>query len=100
MSSIRNSSCIPIVRIRRRGVRKFTDPVNIELYFSNPFIVGGVGSFPGIALAALLLGMAQHFGAWFIGSQWQDAIAFIILIVFLLFKPEGFMGKKVKAATV
>jgi len=63
-------------------------------------IVGGVGSFPGIALAALLLGMAQHFGAWFIGSQWQDAIAFIILIVFLLFKPEGFLGKRVKAATV
>jgi len=63
-------------------------------------IVGGVGSIPGIALAALLLGMAQHFGAWFIGSQWQDAIAFIVLIVFLLFRPEGFMGNKVKAATV
>lgn len=63
-------------------------------------IVGGVSSFPGIALAALLIGMAQHFGAWFIGSQWQDAIAFIILLVFLLFKPEGFLGKKVKAATV
>ncbi len=63
-------------------------------------IVGGVGSIPGIALAALLLGMAQNFGAWFIGSQWQEAIAFIILIVFLLFKPEGFLGKRVKAATV
>jgi len=63
-------------------------------------IVGGVGSIPGIALAALLLGMARHFGAWYIGSQWQDAIAFIILIVFLLFKPEGFLGKRVKAATV
>jgi len=63
-------------------------------------IVGGVGSIPGIALAALLLGMAQHFGVWYIGSQWQDAIAFIILIVFLLFKPEGFLGKRVKAATV
>lgn len=63
-------------------------------------IVGGVGSFPGIALAALLLATAQHLGVWFIGSQWQDAIVFIILIVFLLFKPEGFLGKRVKAATV
>ncbi len=63
-------------------------------------IIGGVGSFPGIALAALLLATAQHLGVWFIGSQWQDAIAFIILIVFLLFKPEGFLGKRVKTATV
>ncbi|MHA2283585.1 MAG: branched-chain amino acid ABC transporter permease [Promethearchaeota archaeon] len=63
-------------------------------------IIGGINSIPGIALGALLLAMAQHSGAWYIGSQWQDAIAFIILIVFLLFKPEGFLGKKVKAATV
>ena len=63
-------------------------------------IIGGVGSIGGIVLGALLLGMAQHFGAWYIGSQWQDAIAFVILVVFLLVRPEGFMGKKVKSATV
>lgn len=59
-------------------------------------IIGGINSIPGIALAALLLATAQHFGAWFIGSQWQDVIAYIILVLFLLFKPEGFFGKKVK----
>ena len=63
-------------------------------------IIGGVNSIPGIALAALLLAMAQHFGTWYIGSQWQDAIAFVILVLFLLFKPEGFLGKRVKTATV
>lgn len=63
-------------------------------------IIGGVNSTSGIALGALLLGMAQHFGAWFIGSQWQDAIAFVILVLFLLFKPEGFFGKKIRSATV
>ena len=63
-------------------------------------IIGGVNSILGIALGALLLGMAQNFGAWYIGSQWQDAIAFVILVLFLLFKPEGFFGKKVKSATV
>lgn len=63
-------------------------------------IIGGVNSIPGIALGSLLLAMAQHFGAWYIGSQWQEAIAFIILVIFLFFKPEGFLGKKVKAATV
>jgi len=63
-------------------------------------IIGGVGSITGTALGALLLGMAQHLGVWKISSQWQDAIAFVILLIFLLFKPEGFLGKKVKKATV
>ena len=63
-------------------------------------IIGGVGSIPGVALGALLLGLAQHLGVWKISSQWQDAIAFIILFIFLLFKPEGFLGKKVKKTKV
>jgi branched-subunit amino acid ABC-type transport system permease component len=60
-------------------------------------IVGGVGSIPGVAL---LLGFAQNFGVWKISSQWQDAIAFVILFVFLLVKPEGFLGRRVKKASI
>ena len=63
-------------------------------------IIGGVGSIPGVALGALLLGMAQHLGVWKISSQWQDAIAFVILLIFLVFRPQGFLGKKVKKAMV
>jgi branched-chain amino acid transport system permease protein len=63
-------------------------------------IIGGVGSIPGLVLGALLLGLAQHLGVWKIGSQWQDAIAFIILFIFLLLKPEGFLGKKIKKAKI
>ena len=63
-------------------------------------IIGGTGSIPGIALGALLLGFAQHFGVWKISSQWQDAIAFIILFVFLLVRPQGFFGKKIKKVEV
>lgn len=62
-------------------------------------IVGGIGSIPGMAVGALLIGAAQHFGVWWIGSQWQDAIAFIILLAFLLVRPEGVMGKKLRKAT-
>lgn len=63
-------------------------------------IIGGVGSIPGVALGALLLGFAQNFGVWYISSQWQDAIAFGILLIFLLFRPQGFLGKKVKKTTI
>jgi len=63
-------------------------------------IIGGGRGIAGIALGALLLGMAQHLGAWQIGSQWQDATAFLILLAFLLVRPEGVIGKKHRTATV
>ena len=63
-------------------------------------VVGGVQSFPGIVLGSLLLSAAQHLVAWKVGSQWQDAIAFIILLAFLLVRPEGFLGKKLRKAAV
>jgi len=63
-------------------------------------IIGGVSSIPGIAAGALLLALAQHLGAWYIGSEWQEAIAFVVLVLFLVIRPEGFMGRKIKSATV
>jgi len=63
-------------------------------------IVGGTGSVPGAALGALLLAFAQNFGVWYISSKWQDAIAFVVLLAFLLFRPQGFLGRKVKKAGV
>jgi branched-chain amino acid transport system permease protein len=63
-------------------------------------IIGGVGSIPGVALGAMLLGVAQQLAVWKISSQWQEGIGFVILLVFLLFRPQGFLGKAVKKATV
>ncbi|HYX09656.1 MAG TPA: branched-chain amino acid ABC transporter permease [Bacteroidales bacterium] len=63
-------------------------------------IIGGANSIRGIALGALLLATAQNLGVWYISSQWQDAIAFGLLLVFLLFKPEGFMGRKIRTAEI
>lgn len=63
-------------------------------------IIGGVGSIWGIALGSLLLATAQNLAVWYISSQWMDAVAFLILLIFLLFKPEGFLGKKIRRAEV
>ncbi len=57
-------------------------------------IVGGVDSLPGAALGGLLIGLAQNLGVAVLPSQWQDTIAFGILILFLLFRPWGILGKK------
>ncbi len=63
-------------------------------------IIGGVGSIRGIVLGSLLLATAQNLAVWFISSQWMDASAFLLLLIFLLLKPEGFMGKKIRKAEV
>jgi branched-chain amino acid transport system permease protein len=51
-------------------------------------------------LGGFLLAFAQNFGVWKISSQWQDAIAFIVLLVFLLYRPYGFFGKKIRKVEV
>ena len=57
-------------------------------------IVGGIGSLPGAALGGLLIGLAQNLGVYWLPSKWQDTIAFVILILFLLLRPYGILGKK------
>ncbi len=57
-------------------------------------IIGGVGSVPGAVLGAFLLGFAENFGIWFLPSGYKDAIAFVILFIFLLFRPQGILGIK------
>ena len=66
------------------------------LYGVVAMIIGGVGSNWGLAGGALLLATAQHLAAYYIGSQWMDAVAYIILILFLIAKPLGFSGKRLK----
>jgi len=58
-------------------------------------IVGGIGSIPGAVLGAYFLGIIENFGIWHISAGWKDAIAFGVLIVFLLIRPWGILGKRV-----
>ena len=57
-------------------------------------IVGGIGSIYGAVLGAFLLGFAENFGVWKISGEWKDAIAFGLLIIFLLFRPRGILNIK------
>jgi len=62
-------------------------------------IVGGIGSIPGAVLGGFFLGLAENLGVWKISAGWKDSIAFIILIIFLLIRPWGFLGKKTEKET-
>lgn len=73
---------------------------NLLLYGVVAMIIGGVGSIWGVIGGSLLLAIAQHLAAYYIGSQWMDAMAYIILILFLLWKPLGFSGKRLKKVEI
>lgn len=63
-------------------------------------VIGGIGSVRGAILGGLLVGLSQHLGVWKLPTQWQDAIVFTILILFLLLRPQGFLGKPLRRAAV
>ncbi len=58
-------------------------------------VFGGIGSIPGAFWGGLLLGLIEIFGKAYISTQLSDAIVFSILILVLLVKPTGLMGKKI-----
>ncbi len=57
-------------------------------------VLGGIGSIPGAVLGSFVLGLTESFGAGYIASDYEDAFAFIILILILIFKPAGLLGRK------
>lgn len=63
-------------------------------------IIAGVGNTSGFVWAALLLAFAQHLAGYCLDARWMDATAFVILIGFLIWKPVGFSGRRLKKAEV
>ena len=67
------------------GIRAFTAAV-----------FGGIGSIPGAMLGGILLGIIETFAKAYISTQFSDAIVFSVLIIILLVKPAGLLGKQIQ----
>ena len=67
------------------GIRAFTAAV-----------FGGIGSIPGAMLGGILLGVIETFAKAYISTKFSDAIVFLVLIVILLVKPSGLLGKNIQ----
>ena len=71
------------------GVKSFTAAV-----------LGGIGNLRGALLGGLLLGLVENYGSAVFGGQWKDVIAFVVLLVVLMFRPTGLLGESLGKARV
>jgi branched-chain amino acid transport system permease protein len=56
-------------------------------------VLGGIGSMPGAVLGSLVLGWTESFFTGYVSSDYEDVFAFIILVLVLIFRPAGILGR-------
>ena len=59
-------------------------------------VFGGIGSIPGAMLGGIMLGIIEKFSQTYISTLWADAIVFGVLVLVLVVKPTGLLGKEIK----
>ena len=59
-------------------------------------VIGGLGSVPGAVIGGLFIGLAENLGIMFLPSSYKDVVSFTIMLIFLLFRPQGIFGVKMR----
>jgi branched-chain amino acid transport system permease protein len=70
--------------------------LSVVLVAAIAVLVGGVDTFTGAALGGLILGLAMNLGLWRIGAEWREALAFGVMLVFILARPTGLTGRRLE----
>ncbi|UGT41152.1 branched-chain amino acid ABC transporter permease [Nocardia yamanashiensis] len=61
-------------------------------------VLGGIGNLRGALLGGLILGLVENYGQILLGTQWRDVVAFLVLVVVLMFRPTGILGESLGRA--
>ena len=64
------------------------------VYAFTAAVLGGIGNFGGAVLGGLVIGLVKSFGDGYVGAEWSEVLVFGILIVILLFRPNGLLGAR------
>lgn len=62
--------------------------------------LGGMDSFAGAALGGFVIGVVENVSVWLIPTEWQTALTYALLLLFLLFRPTGLMGRRLRQTTL
>jgi branched-chain amino acid transport system permease protein len=66
------------------------------LYAFTAAVLGGIGNIPGAVLGGIVIGLVRSLGGAYLGAEWSEALIFGILIVILIFRPNGLLGARVR----
>jgi branched-chain amino acid transport system permease protein len=61
-------------------------------------VLGGIGNVRGAVLGGLLLGLIENYGQFFLGADYTDVVAFLVLVLILLVRPSGLLGERLGRA--
>ncbi|MFO0796399.1 MAG: branched-chain amino acid ABC transporter permease [Gemmataceae bacterium] len=80
----------------------YFNTVNYQMGFQNGVyaftaaVLGGIGNIPGAVLGGIMIGLVKTLGGAYIGSEWSEALIFAILVVVLIFRPNGLLGARTR----
>lgn len=63
-------------------------------------LIGGMGSVRGVVFACILIALVRNLSVLWLPSQWQDATVFVVLIIFLIARPQGFSGRSLPRESI
>ena len=85
-------TCAAILKSIEFGIEPFTIGFQTLLLGIVAVLIGGIHSFKGAVLGGVFIGVINNLGAWFFSGEWQETIAFVVLLIILIFKKNGFFS--------
>lgn len=82
----------------RIGATKFDVGFLLGVKAFTAAVLGGIGNLRGALLGGLILGVAENWGSALVGNEWRDVVAFLLLVLILLFRPTGLLGESLGKA--
>jgi branched-chain amino acid transport system permease protein len=87
-----------VMYVLKIGNTKYDAGFNLGIEAFTAAVLGGIGNLRGALLGGLLLGVVENYGAAVFGTQYHDVVAFVILILILMFRPTGLLGESLGRA--
>jgi len=82
-----------LMYLMRIGVTRYNAGFILGVKAFTAAVLGGIGNVRGALLGGFVLGLAENYGSALIGTEWKDVVAFVLLVVILLFRPTGLLGE-------
>jgi branched-chain amino acid transport system permease protein len=82
----------------RFGVTKYDVGFLLGVKAFTAAVLGGIGNLRGALIGGLALGLVENYGSAIVGSQWRDVVAYVTLVVVLMFRPTGILGESLGKA--